>query len=224
MRLLFFLLLLVGISGDCLGGQLLPLEQIPSTGNAELNEPVYFSWSNRGTQFTLQENGSLSADSRKNLRLKLPIEIGFNVTDLLVGMYQDEILVAYETECAGDGMSYICRINKNLKSLKWCTKISTGQLHVSTGPRTIWIGGIGSISRLDPETGRLAWQRQDLYGSYNTLNSFTSVCPIEEDAKTVTFDSEAEKRIQSNKIRIVVNRQNGKITKVIQNEEVRGCP
>jgi len=192
-------------------GELVPFDHVPRVGEEVSGS---FSWVSAARKFELDANGTLRSDGSKNGQsLRLPVPRNWFVESLLVGRFGNDLVLAYQTEFGGDGLSYICRVRGDLDSVHWCQKIPGFNIMVSGSVDSIWVGAMGFIGRLGPKSGKYVWRHGNLYRAYSDHgDSFISVWPAAEAEATVTFESEGTNR--DNKRRMLLDRKSGKILRV----------
>ena len=114
MRTIFQILIGLCFSPLC-RGQLVPFDNVPRVGE---ETSVTFAWGSAARKFELNATGTLRSEGAMNRTLlRLPVEKNWFVESLLVGSFGNDLILAYETEFGGEGLSYICRVRADLISI-----------------------------------------------------------------------------------------------------------
>jgi hypothetical protein len=201
---------------------------IPSLGCCELmpfvtikNDGYYdsssFTWDANENHYSLNADAVLVLTSNKlsnSRQIKLPI--GTFVVQMSLLNYSGDILMALETDFAGDGQGYICRVKNNLSKVYWCRKTGTFNIHASASADSILIGGIKTISRLNPKSGNYIW-------NHTSASDYFSNCPVLENDTTVTFISQDTDRVGSVAKQRIIDRNSGEIIKIADIGTIKDC-
>jgi outer membrane protein assembly factor BamB len=202
-----FLIYLASLPALCLG-DLVPFNRAAQTGN---EFTAVFEWGEVNDKFMLTAKGVLSSktDTAKP-KLKLPIAKGSWIEHLFVLTYNNDLMLAFETNDGDEGNGYICRIKSPLAGVDWCQSVAGFNVYAAASTNTIYLGAIGFVSRINPENGKLLWHHADLYNKDNTFNI---VCPAHETESAVTFN--ATTGIKGLEVKqITLDRQTGKIMQI----------
>lgn len=165
----------------------------------------YFSWNINNQQWLLTADGTLTTtvnNIKKKIKLPLSRYI-FPISQVSYFNTPDTLFLLYDTELAGDSAAFICSIKKYPLKKKWCQDVNTFNLSATMSDRTIWIGGLGFVARLNSKDGKYIWQKQ-VYETYH----FDKASFFDETESTVTFVTEAYGK---NKKKLLLDRSAGKI-------------
>ena len=199
-------------------GDLLPFNKALHTGN---EFTAVFEWSETTDKYLLTAKGVLSSknDTLKP-KLKLPIAKGSWIEHLFVLKYNDDLMLAFETNDGDEGNGHICRIKSPLAGVEWCQSVAGFNVYAAASADTIYLGAIGFVSRINPENGKLIWHHADLYNKDNTFNI---VCPAHETESAITFN--ATTGIKGVEVKqITLDRQTGKIMQIAVIPDKNVCP
>ncbi|HEX5637249.1 MAG TPA: hypothetical protein VFY78_09195 [Gammaproteobacteria bacterium] len=201
------LISLVCLPSLCLG-DLVPFIRAQQTGS---EFDAVFEWGDANNKFRLTARGQLSSKSDTTKPgLKLSIGKRSWIEHLFVLDYNKDLLLAFETNDGDEGNGHICRINSTMDSIAWCQSVAGFNLFAATGKDTLYLGAIGFVGRLSPETGKLIWQHADLYNKDNTFNI---VCPASETDATISFHATTGIKGEANK-QITLDRHSGKVIQI----------
>ena len=198
---------LVCMPALCLA-DLVPFNRAAQTGN---EFAAVFEWGEVSDRLMLTAKGVLSSktDTAKP-KLKLPVAKGSWIEHLFVFNYDNDLVLAFETNNGDEGNGYICRIRSPLVAVDWCQSVAGFNVYAAASTDTIYVGAIGFVSRINPENGKLLWHHADLYNKDNTFNI---VCPAHETESAVTFN--ATTGIKGVEVKqITLDRQTGKIMQI----------
>lgn len=206
---------LVCLPAVCLG-ELSPFIRAQQTGS---EFTAVFAWGDASNKYALTAKGVLSSktDATKP-QLKLSIGKKSWIEHLFVFNYENDLMLAYETNDGDEGNGHICRIKSSLSGVEWCQSVAGFNMYAAAEADRLYLGAIGFVGRINPETGKLLWQHADLYNKDNTFNI---VCPASETDSTITFHATTGIKGEAIK-QITLERNTGKIIKisVIDNKSV----
>lgn len=214
--LLLAILALIPSIGYC---GLVPFAPIHNDGFYDSSS---FSWRANENRYSLNADGVLGLTSGKIARqVKLPIA-GFVVQMSLLA-HSDDILVVLETDFAGDGQGFICRVQNNLAAIRWCQNVPSFNLRASISNDSIWIGGNGFVARLNLKSGKYHWKHRGLYNyCADGEDSFNVVWPASESGTAIIFDSKGSN--DRNERQLVVEKSAGKIISAKNIDTDQICP
>lgn len=170
-----------------------------------------YDWARAEDKYALTAKGILfSKTNSAKPKLKLPIDKKAYIERVFVLNYNNDQLLAFEANDGEDMQGFVCRIQSPLDAILWCVSIYGFNIYPLATTNAIYIGAIGFVGMVDPESGKFVWKHDNLYVRDNTFNI---VCPAEETESTVSFNATTGVKGFAVK-KITLNRSSGKILKI----------
>ena len=148
--------------------------------------PCYFTLAS--SRFEISQAGmGQRKTSAQNTEFSLPLLEGEWIERLSFVDYQgDVILFVSVTDNGESGGSVVVRLDGETLSPIWSCRIPGFNLSPATiEPGAIYVGAVGLVSRIEPDTGRFEWLHGNLYDSRS--GRFNAFEPPDVGSSCVTF-------------------------------------
>lgn len=200
-----------------------PLELEPAKHHGDELRAVFFL-DKLGSGVQLSGAGVLSQrvpkENSAGKSLQLPMKKLHFIERVSSIKLLEDVLIAFEATDGEVVGGQICRVRLERLSILWCQQIPTVNVYAVLGAEnSIYLGGIGFLSRLKVVDGKYVWRQNGLYEKYHAFETF---CGFIEEEEKVSFLAPDGYRKPTGK-RITLAKKTGKIIEISKLERVSDC-
>lgn len=179
-----------------------------------------FNWSDANAKYLATAKGVLTTGAAATKKeLKLPVSKGSIIERVFFQSYDNDQLLAFETNNGEEAMGYVCRITLVSLKLAWCQHIPGFNVYPMMSNNALYVGAIGYVASINPASGKIIWAHDGLYAKDNTFNI---VCPaLETDTSIAFYATTGIKKLPVKKM--TVDRKSGKILETVESQEKAVC-